>query len=139
MRPRIVVILAVTLALTSIAIFSSAPMMPLAFAAGAQDKPPIQVRMQGKKFVPDHLTIKAGDTVEWVNEPDGRTHQVTTDPAQATDAGDVQSPKGAKLFDSRDIKAGASFRFQFTVPGVYRYACPPHELQGMVGQITVQP
>lgn len=108
-------------------------------AAGAGDKLPIQVRMEGKKFIPDHLTVKAGDTVEWVNEPNGRTHQVTTDPDQAVDTQNVQTPKGAKVFDSRDIRAGQVFRYQFTVPGVYRYSCPPHETAGMVGEITVQP
>ena len=110
----------------------------IAEAAENPARTTIQVRMEGKKFIPDHLTIKPGDTVEWVNEPDGRTHQVTTDPDQAVDAHNVSTPKGAPVFDSRDIKAGQTFRHQFTVPGVYRYSCPPHETSGMLGEITVQ-
>ena len=110
----------------------------IARAAEAPGKSPIRVQMVGKKFVPEHLIIKAGDVVIWVNESDGRTHQVTTDPGQAVDVRNVSSPKGAPTFDSRDIHAGETYRHQFTVPGIYRYSCPPHELSGMIGTIDVQ-
>jgi plastocyanin len=88
-------------------------------------------------FVPKEITIKAGETVEWVNEEQGGIHQVTTDSDVATDPTDVAVPEGADPFDSHLIKSGKSFRHEFTVPGVYKYACPPHEHAGMVGQITV--
>ena len=99
----------------------------------------ITVRMEGKKFVPAQISIKSGDTVEWVNEPDGRKHQVTTDPQQAMDAGNVSIPKDAKPFDSGTVKAGESYRYRFTVPGTYRYSCPPHEMSGMMGTVVVVP
>ncbi len=98
----------------------------------------VTVKMEGKKFVPDQITIRSGDTVEWVNEPEGRKHQVTTDPQQAMDANNVSIPKNAKPFDSGVIKAGESYRQKFTVPGTYRYTCPPHEMSGMMGTVVVQ-
>lgn len=109
-------------------------------AAGAkQDGNVVTVRMEGKKFVPEQITIRAGDTVEWVNEPNGRKHQVTTDPQQAMDAGNVSIPRNAKPFDSGTVKAGESYRYRFTVPGTYRYTCPPHEMSGMTGTVVVEP
>ena len=111
--------------------------------AGASGAKPegsvVTVKMEGKKFVPDQITIKPGDTIEWVNEPEGRKHQVTTDPQQAMDANNVSIPKNAKPFDSGVIKAGEKYRYTFTVPGTYHYTCPPHEMSGMVGTVVVQP
>lgn len=104
-----------------------------------QDGNVVTVRMEGKKFVPEQITIKPGDTIEWVNEANGRKHQITTDPQQAMDANNVSIPKDAKPFDSGTVKAGESYRYKFTVPGTYRYSCPPHEMSGMVGTIVVQP
>ena len=108
-------------------------------ASAKQDGNVITVRMEGKKFVPDQITIHSGDTVEWVNEPNGRKHQVTTDPQQAMDASNVSIPKNARPFDSGTVKAGESYRYKFTAPGTYRYSCPPHEMSGMVGTVVVQP
>ena len=90
-----------------------------------------------RKFMPEKITIKAGQTVEWVNDDKEMPHEVTTDPNIASDPGDVSIPEGAEPFDSRLITGGKSFRRQFTVPGLYRYACPPHENDGMLGEITV--
>lgn len=109
-------------------------------ATGAkQEGNVVTVRMEGKKFVPAQISVKSGDTVEWVNEPDGRKHQVTTDPQQAMDAVNVSIPKDAKPFDSGTVKAGESYRYRFTVPGTYRYSCPPHEMSGMMGTVVVVP
>jgi plastocyanin len=65
------------------------------------------------------------------------THEVTTDPNVASDPSNVSIPEGAEPFDSHLITSGKSFRHQFTVPGLYRYACPPHENDGMLGEATV--
>ncbi len=97
------------------------------------------VRIVGMRFVPQELTVKPGTTVIWENGPDGPSHQVTTDADQAMDANDVALPGGAVPFDSGKIKPGKSYRYQFKVPGTYRYACPPHEMHGMVGKIVVEP
>ena len=89
-----------------------------------------------RKFEPEKITIRVGQTVEWVNDDKEMPHEVTTDPNIASDPSDVSIPEGAAPFDSRLITGGKSFRHQFTVPGLYRYACPPHENDGMIGEVT---
>jgi len=99
------------------------------------------VRMtDGMKFVPGRLTIHVGQTVKWVNEAEegGAAHTVTTDPEKVMDPKHVSIPEGAKPFDSGNINPGRSYLYTFRVPGLYRYACAPHE--GMMrGEITVEP
>jgi plastocyanin len=106
--------------------------------AAPQESDTIVVKMTPERtFMPEKITIKAGQTVEWVNDDPAMTHEITTDPNVASDPSDVSIPEGATPFDSRLITSGKSFRHQFTVPGLYRYACPPHENDGMVGEVTV--
>ena len=88
-------------------------------------------------FVPEKITIAAGQTVEWVNDDKASTHQVTTDPDVAVDPSHVSMPEGVAPVDSHLITSGKSFRHLFTAPGLYRYACPPHENDGMLGEVTV--
>jgi plastocyanin len=90
-----------------------------------------------RMFVPENITIKVGQTVEWVNDDKTMPHEVTTDENVASDPSNVSMPEGAAPFDSRLITSGKSFRHQFMVPGPYRYACPPHENDGMLGEVTV--
>jgi plastocyanin len=90
-----------------------------------------------RKFMPEKTTIKAGQTVEWVNDDNTMPHEVTTDQNVASDPSNVSIPAEAAPFDSHLITGGKSFRHQFTVPGLYRYACPPHENDGMLGEVTV--
>ena len=120
-------------------IFSGAVYLETKVAAAPQQSEPVVVKMTADhKFVPEKITIKAGQTVEWVNEDKaGLPHEVTTDPDVANDPSNVSIPEGAKPFDSHLIVSGKSFRQQFTVPGHYRYACPPHENDGMLGEVTV--
>ena len=107
-------------------------------SATPQDSDVVTVKMtKDHLFVPDKITIKSGQTVEWVNEEEGGLHEVTNSPDAASDGGDVSMPDGVMPFDSHIIKSGKSYRYQFTVPGVYRYVCPPHEEAGMVGVVTV--
>lgn len=123
----------------AVSLFLLVPMVVtgLLTVSAQEDSSPVVVRMTNEmKFVPDQLTIKAGQTVEWVSEADAPAHSVSTDPDKASDPNHVAFPKGAKPFDSGVIKAGKSFRHTFTVPGVYRYVCLPHE-DMMRGQITV--
>jgi plastocyanin len=105
--------------------------------AAPQESDAVVVQMTTEhKFMPEKITIKVGQTVEWVNEDKDMTHEVTTDPNVASDPSNVSVPEGAEPFDSRLIRSGKSFRHQFTVPGLYRYACPPHENDGMLGEVT---
>ncbi len=93
------------------------------------DKPPI--------YEPAKVTIKVGETVEWVNNG-AVVHSVTAVPDDASSATDVSLPKGASTFDSGFMPPGGTFDYTFTVPGTYRYFCVPHEKAGMVGTIVVK-
>jgi plastocyanin len=102
-----------------------------------QESDAVVVKMTSEHtFVPEKITIKVGQTVEWVNDDKAMPHEVTTDPNVASDPSHVSIPEGAEPFDSRLIATGKSFRHQFTVPGLYQYACPPHENDGMLGEVT---
>ncbi len=88
------------------------------------------------RFVPEKVTIKVGDTVEWNNNA-ASLHSVTTNKSVAQNPGDVSSPAGAKPFDSGFMPPGAKWSYNFTVPGTYKYLCLPHEKDGMVGYVVV--
>jgi plastocyanin len=93
------------------------------------DKPP--------KFLPDKVTIKPGQTIEWVNNAK-TLHSVDGDPSMALKPGDVSLPPGAKTFDSGFMRPGMTWEYTFTVPGTYKYTCVPHEKDGMNGIIIVK-
>ena len=106
--------------------------------AASQESDVVVVKMTTEHmFVPEKITIAVGQTVEWVNDDKASTHQITTDPDVAVDPSHVSIPEGVAPFDSHLITSGKSFRHQFTVPGLYRYACPPHENDGMLGEVAV--
>ena len=108
-------------------------------AAGAAGKPVVVIKMSDKppRFLPNKVTIKVGDTVEWVNNAK-TLHSVDADPDMAQRKQDVVLPKGAKPFDSGFMQPGASFDYTFTVPGTYSYTCVPHEKDAMNGTIVVK-
>jgi plastocyanin/uncharacterized membrane protein len=91
------------------------------------------------KFIPDRITIEAGQTVLWKNEPSDLPHTVTADPELAKDPKNVQLPEGAEPFNSGELKAGETYTHTFHVPGKYIYFCVPHEIAGMVAEVEVQP
>jgi len=104
-----------------------------AFAAPAatikmQDTPP--------RFAPEKVTIKVGQSVQWVNNAQ-TLHSVDADPSMVQDAKDISLPDGAKPFDSGFMNPGATYEYTFTVPGTYKYTCVPHEKDGMMGTIEV--
>ena len=88
-------------------------------------------------FEPASITIKAGETVRFVNDS-VLPHTVTADPAKARNPDSTSLPEGAETFDSGNLAAGESFSHTFTKPGTYQYFCIPHELAGMTGTIIVQ-
>ncbi len=77
-------------------------------------------------FEPKEVTIKAGDTVNWLNNKLA-PHNVVFEGAAAS-----KSHKGL-LFS-----AGESFDVTFDQAGEYTYYCEPHRGAGMVGKIIVQ-
>jgi plastocyanin len=107
-----------------------------AFGATA---PAVVIKMSDKppKFLPDKITIKVGDTVEWVNNAK-TLHSVDGDPSMVLKPSDVSLPPGAKPFDSGFMKPDMTWQYTFTVPGTYKYTCVPHEKDGMNGQVVVK-
>ena len=80
----------------------------------AQETSATSVTIQNFAFSPESLTVKVGDTVEWVNE-DSAPHTV---------------------FDSGTLATGQSFSHTFDAPGTYVYHCSIHP--SMTGMIIVQ-
>ncbi len=70
-------------------------------------------------FVPDPISITAGDTVTWTNE-DGFAHTVTADDDS---------------FDSGNIDGGATFEQTFDEAGEFTYHCNIHPQ--MTGTVSV--
>jgi len=78
-------------------------------------------------FEPAALTIKAGDTVKWVNVQEDM-HNAVADAV----------PEGAEFFESPMLEEeGASWSYTFTKSGTYSYHCHPHAAAGMQGWIVV--
>lgn len=77
-----------------------------------------RVTIQMSKYSPDRIEIKAGQTVEWINN-DVAPHTVT---AQDNNA-----------FDSGTIEPDASWSHTFSEPGTFPYYCTFHpEMKGIV-------
>jgi len=83
-----------------------------------------RITISNFSFEPKELAVSAGTEVEWVNS--GGRHSIEADDGS---------------FKSETMTAGASFRYRFTKPGVYRYFCSFHGSAGghdMAGVITVK-
>lgn len=91
----------------------------------------------GLRFVPDTITIRAGDSVEWRNKAI-MAHTVTANPAAVKDPSHVALPPGVAPFDSGEIPSGQVWTHRFTTPGTYRYVCKPHEGLGMRATVVVR-
>ena len=86
----------------------------------AAERPMVhRVIIEGTAYHPATLTIKRGDTVEWVNQ-DPFPHTVTAAPA----------------FDSKNIAAGKSWRYTAKTAGEYSYVCLLHP--NMKGTVEVR-
>jgi plastocyanin len=72
-------------------------------------------------FQPTTINVPPGTTVRWMNYG-MHSHTVT-------------STTG--LFDSGDLKPGASYTATFPRPGVYPYYCRYHTKERMVGTVVV--
>ena len=125
-------------AIVAVAVAFAAALALLPNPAKAADNP-LVIKMSDKApfYTPEKVSIKAGESVRWVN--DGETvHSVSTAAANAQNPKDASLPKGAVAFDSGFIPPGGDYSYKFTVPGTYRYFCLPHEKAGMVGYIVVK-
>ncbi len=88
------------------------------------------------QFVPNEITIKVGDTVEWRNIG-AIPHTITADPRRVPSSTKIKLPNGAEAFDSGWVVRRKSYRYTFSEPGIYRYICLPHERAGMLGIVIV--
>ena len=107
-------------------------------AAVAMAAPGATVKMSDTppKFIPEKVSIKVGQSVEWTNNA-ATLHSVDADPTMVQTPTDVVLPPGAKPFDSGFMSPGATFEYTFKTPGVYKYTCVPHEKDGMRGEVDV--
>lgn len=82
-------------------------------------------------FEPSTLTVKAGDTVTWVNNKMA-PHNVVFD---LSDKGLADKLSHSQL----TFSPGENYSSTFDVaPGEYTYYCAPHRGAGMVGKIVVE-
>ncbi|UXE64105.1 MAG: plastocyanin [Woronichinia naegeliana WA131] len=87
----------------------------------------------GLGFDPPSVTIKAGDTVQWVNNKMS-PHNVVFPKSDGLD-----ESKATKLSHKAMLfSPGETFETTFNEPGKYSYYCEPHRGAGMVGTVTVQ-
>ena len=77
------------------------------------------------QFEPSTLTIKAGDTVKWVNNKLYPHNVAFEDSSIASHKQLVFAP-------------GDSYETTFDTPGSYTYYCEPHRGAGMVGTVVVE-
>lgn len=75
-------------------------------------------------FQPTSVTVRAGETVTWVN------CSKATDPAHTATADDG-------LWDSPEFVTGGTYSFTFTQAGTYPYHCEPHPF--MTATVEVEP
>ncbi len=93
----------------------------------------VQVKMGADNgmlaFEPSKVTIKAGDTVQWVNNKLS-PHNVVFD----------SSAKDADKFTHKGLAfaPGETFEATFSEAGTYDYYCEPHRGAGMKGSIIVE-
>jgi plastocyanin len=84
-------------------------------------------------FVPDEVTIKAGDSVTWKGNK-GMPHNVVFD--------EEAVPEGTALdkINHEDMinEEGESVTSKFDKPGTYAYYCEPHRGAGMNGTVVVK-
>jgi plastocyanin len=130
--------------------------------AGALDAQTGDVRAQAYDFLPENLTIQAGDTVVWNSL---EFHTVTFSPLPPGPEFIIPTPqeegpplllinpevvlpaKPAGVYDEtqyfnsglvgRFSPFGLGWALTFDTPGTYEYVCVVHREQGMVGTITV--
>lgn len=90
------------------------------------------------KFDPPKVTIKPGDTVEWVNNkvpPHNVVFDTSKIPTKSADQAKSLSHKQLMMSPGQQVKT--TFPEDAT-PGEYNYYCEPHRGAGMMGKITVE-
>jgi plastocyanin len=91
------------------------------------------VTVKNNEYVPKNVTIKPGQTVEWVFTQG--THDVSSGP---NTGGATPTCTADNKFQS-DLKTTGTFRFKFDTAGTYPYFCTPHCGLGQTGTVVVAP
>jgi plastocyanin len=81
------------------------------------------VEIQEGAFAPDHLEVRVGDVVGWLNRSE-RPHSVTSDDGS---------------FDTGALDPGEGFEIRFEAAGTYGYRSTAEGDEGMVGVVIVVP
>ena len=81
-----------------------------------------EVAMEKMMFVPQHLKIKAGTTVVWINKEKRTNHSVYFEKEGL--------PESDRMFP------GEKWQRSFDKPGTYPYRCGPHEQMTGVIEVT---
>src|ERR1700712_1367633 len=88
----------------------------------------------GRAFIPNAITIVAGDTVRWTFVDPG--HTVTSGPPCTIDQV-YCTPNDTNCATAGTSNSGAIFTHTFAEAGTYHYFCRIHCGNGMTGTITV--
>jgi plastocyanin len=130
--------------LTARCVAAAAAAACLVLSACSSPEPGAVEMVQGQRFDPANITIKAGGTVTWVNESD-EAHTVTAygdeipEDAPYFASGDASNETEARDSLSEGLlESGETFEVTLDRPGTYEYYCIPHESSGMKGTIVVE-
>ncbi|MFB2935299.1 plastocyanin [Aerosakkonemataceae cyanobacterium BLCC-F154] len=123
--------------LTMVLVASSFVLMTSPAAAAT-----VQVKMGADNgmlaFDPAKVTIKPGDTVEWVNNK-VPPHNVVFDTAKNPGSPDLSKSLSHKQLVMKPGETVAATFPADAAAGEYTYYCEPHRGAGMIGKIIVQP
>jgi plastocyanin len=145
---KLVAVLALALLPIVAAACSSGPNLPEGGQAYTESAQPgdvgATVTLKYSSFEPSIVTIKAGQTVEWMWEDNPEPHDVYIDgysPFAAT-TGTVAPLPGPTsntqpLSVQSPIMVTGTWYYQFTNPGTYYYICTVHD--DMEGSVVVMP
>jgi plastocyanin len=84
-------------------------------------------------FVPDEVTIKAGDSVTWLGNK-GMPHNVVFDEEAVPDGTDLAAINHEDMVNEEGEKVTS----KFPKAGTYAYYCEPHRGAGMNGTVIVK-
>jgi plastocyanin len=123
--------------LTTLLVFSS-----FAFFTPSASAETYQVKLGSDKgqlaFEPKKITVKAGDTIEWVNNkvpPHNVVFDAALNPSKSADLAKSLSHKN--LLMNPGQKQTTTFAAD-TPAGEYTFYCEPHRGAGMVGKVVVE-
>jgi plastocyanin len=94
------------------AFFGAVALVALLAAAPATSKPGTVVHIRDDAFTPATITVRAGDTVTFVNDDDD-AHTATADDAS---------------WDSEGLNQGEKWTHTFAKPGTIAYHCTVHPM-----------